>query len=138
MGIGLASATVQVLLVEDNPVNQMMTRSQLRKIGCACDVVANGIEALAALDKARYDLVLMDCMMPEMDGYEATRRIRAQERDAKSGRLPIVALTASALESELDKCRDAGMDGHLTKPCSMEDLQAAVRRWVSAVQGGAG
>lgn len=130
----MPGAPVQVLLVEDNPVNQMMTRSQLRKLGCACDVAANGIEALAALDKSRYDLVLMDCMMPEMDGYEATRRIRAREGDAKSGRLPIVALTASALESELEKCRDAGMDGHLTKPCSMEDLQAALRRWVSAAE----
>ncbi len=133
----MANAPVQVLLVEDNPVNQMMTRAQLRKIGCACDVAANGVEALAALAKGRYDLVLMDCMMPEMDGYEATRRIRAQERDAKAGRLPIVALTANALESELDKCRDAGMDDHLTKPCSIGDLQAAVRRWVSAAQGGA-
>ena len=128
----MGNAPVQVLLVEDNPVNQMMTRAQLRKIGCACDVAANGLEALAALAKGRYDLVLMDCMMPEMDGYETTRQFRAREGDVKSGRLPIVALTANALESELERCRDAGMDGHLTKPCSMEDLEAAVRRWTSA------
>ncbi len=128
----MASAPVQVLLVEDNPVNQMMTRSQLRKIGCACDVAGNGVEALAALAKGRYDLVLMDCMMPEMDGFEATRRIREREAEAGSGRLPVVALTANALDSELEKCRDAGMDGHLTKPCGIEDLRAAVQRWVSA------
>lgn len=126
----LPTPLARVLLVEDNLVNQMVAQGQLRTIGCAVDVAANGTEALTAIEKGHYDLVLMDCMMPEMDGYEATRRVRAREHETQARRLPIIALTANALNGELEKCKEAGMDDHLPKPCPVEVLEKVVRRWV--------
>jgi signal transduction histidine kinase/CheY-like chemotaxis protein len=123
------SARARVLLVEDNSVNQLVAQSMLHEIGCDCDLAGNGVEALEAAEKTRYDLVLMDCMMPEMDGYEATRRIRDRERLSGTGHLPIVALTASALASDIDRCRQAGMDDHLPKPHTLDALAAVVRRY---------
>jgi signal transduction histidine kinase/ActR/RegA family two-component response regulator len=129
-GAGAAGAArARVLLVEDNPVNQLVAQSMLNEIGCDCDLASNGVEALEAAQKARYDLVLMDCMMPEMDGYEATRRIRDRERANGKERVPIVALTASVLASDIDRCRQAGMDDHLAKPHTLEALAAVVRRY---------
>ena len=100
-------------------------------IGCRVDVVADGRQALAALAARQYDLVLMDCQMPEMDGYEATRAIRAEEAAAFSGaRACIIALTAHAMEGDRALCLAAGMDDYLTKPFKLEALQEMLARWL--------
>ncbi|MWV13686.1 response regulator [Pseudomonas sp. R-28-1W-6] len=116
-----------VLLVEDNPVNQLVAKGMLAKLGCEVAVAAHGGEALSYLEKHPVDLVLMDCNMPVMDGYEATRRIR------QSGRwpnLPIIALTANALPDERERCQAAGMNDYLAKPFRREDLTALLDNWL--------
>ncbi|MEO5881568.1 MAG: ATP-binding protein, partial [Caldimonas sp.] len=119
-----------VLLAEDDRVNQMVVMTMLEKLGCVVDVVANGDAACSAVAQKRYDLVFMDCHMPVMDGFEATRRIRDR---AASGdpRTPIVALTADALAGDRERCLDSGMDDYMTKPVSTAQLAAAVRRWAA-------
>ncbi len=117
----------RLLLAEDDPVNQMVVAEMLRLLGCAVDVVADGGAAHQAVLDGGYDLVLMDCHMPEVDGFEATRRIRAAP--AGAARTPVVALTADALDSDRRRCLDAGMDDVLTKPVSSAQLAAAVERW---------
>jgi CheY-like chemotaxis protein len=119
----------RVLLAEDNLVNQKVALAMLRKFGLEADVVANGIEALDALVGVSYDLVLMDCQMPEMDGYEATRRIRARERGSR--RIPVVAMTANAMVGDREKCLEAGMDDHIPKPVRREALHQALARWLA-------
>jgi CheY-like chemotaxis protein len=96
--------------------------------------VADGKAALAALERARYDLVLMDCQMPEMDGYEATRLLRAREREHGSHTL-VLALTANAMEGDRERCLAAGMDDHLTKPLKLSVLAATLERWASPGRG---
>jgi len=118
----------RVLLAEDNPVNQLVTTKMVEKLGYRIDVVANGAEAVEALQRIPYAAVLMDCQMPEMDGYEATTRIRALDHE-RSG-VPIIALTASALPADRKRCSDAGMDDYLSKPVKVEGLGAALGRWV--------
>ena len=116
----------RVLLVEDNPVNQLVARGLLQKLGCQVAIATNGEEALKQLEGAGFDLVLMDCNMPVMDGYQATREIR------ESGRwpdLPVVALTANALPEERERCRAAGMDDYLAKPFHRDELAAILERW---------
>lgn len=122
-----ARGRARILLVEDNPVNQLVAKGMLAKLGCQVELATQGVEALAQLEEEAFDLVLMDCNMPVMDGYEATRRIR--ERGRWPG-LPIVALTANAMPEERDRCRAAGMDDYLAKPFRREDLLAVVDRWV--------
>jgi CheY-like chemotaxis protein len=117
------SAPLRILLAEDNSVNQKVTLLLLSGLGHTADVAANGLEVLAALRRQPYDLVLMDVQMPEMDGLEATRRIR-QEWPDKSPR--IIALTASALREDQDACVAAGMDDYLSKPLALKDLRAAL------------
>jgi signal transduction histidine kinase/ActR/RegA family two-component response regulator len=118
----------RVLVAEDNPVNQMVARRLIEKTGCRVDSVANGRECLAALARERYDLVFMDCGMPEMDGFEATRRIRAGEREGQH--LPIIALTASAFPGDVEACRNAGMDDFVSKPFGTDNLAAVFDRWL--------
>ena len=112
---------LRILLTEDNPVNQRLAMSMLEKRGHSVEIARNGLEALAALEKEEFDLILMDVQMPEMDGMEATLRIR--EREKGSGkRVPVVALTAHAMKGDEERCLAAGMDGYLTKPIRPEEL----------------
>jgi signal transduction histidine kinase/ActR/RegA family two-component response regulator len=117
-----------VLLAEDDPVNQMVVQEMLRRLGCEVDVAADGEAACKALTNGGYDLVFMDLHMPVMDGYEAARRIRENER-ARGERTPIVALTADALAGDRERCLDAGMDDFMTKPVSGALLAGAIERW---------
>ncbi len=121
----------RVLLAEDNEVNRRVAVRMLERLGCAVDVAVNGREALEAIAGADYRLVLMDCQMPHLDGYEATRRVRALETGQES-RLPIVALTAHAMPGDEERCRAAGMDGYISKPIRLEDLEKTLVRWLSA------
>jgi len=114
-----------ILLTEDNPVNARLAVRTLEKEGYVVRVVSNGQEALAALDQEPFDVVLMDVQMPEMDGFEATRRIR--ERETRTGaHIPILAITAHALPSDRDRCLEAGMDGYLSKPVDSRALREAI------------
>ncbi len=128
--VSAGSARLRVLLAEDNLVNQKVALIMLKKFGLDADVVSTGLEALDALLGVSYDLVLMDCQMPEMDGYEATRRIRERERGQR--RLPVVAMTANAMVGDREKCIEAGMDDHIPKPVRMEVLHQTLSRWLPA------
>jgi signal transduction histidine kinase/CheY-like chemotaxis protein len=121
-----------VLLCEDNPVNQVIVRAMLSELGADCAVAANGREALHALEGERFDLVLMDLAMPDVDGVEATRRWRGVELQRGLRRIPIVAITGSVEAEDLAACRAAGMDGSLTKPFDLDDLRAVLRRHAHA------
>jgi PAS domain S-box-containing protein len=137
-------AGVRILLVEDNITNQQVALGILEKLGLEADAVNNGVEALKALETIPYDLVLMDVQMPVMDGIEATRRIRNVEREPPtsdlrpptSGRLPIVAMTAHAMEGDRERCLDAGMNDYLSKPIDPQALADVLRRWLRTEVGG--
>jgi PAS domain S-box-containing protein len=123
----------RALMAEDNGVNQVVARNMLRTLGCEFDIVANGQLALEAVQRGGYDIVLMDCQMPVMDGYAATRAIRAWESEqATARRVPIVALTANALVGDAEACLAAGMDDHLAKPYSRSQLGVVMSRWLPA------
>lgn len=120
----------RVLLVEDNLLNQEVAVEMFETLGHKVDLVENGREALNAVKKKKYNLVFMDCRMPVMDGYEATECIRQLEHaDGDENRVPIIALTANAMSSDVDKCIHAGMDGFISKPFSLQDLESAMNRW---------
>ena len=121
---------LHILLVEDNPVNLEVARTMLTRNGCRVSEAHNGLEAVAAATRERFDLILMDCQMPEMDGYAATVAIRHDERRHGIDRIPVVALTANALRGDRERCLGAGMDDHLSKPFRTEELIAKVERWV--------
>jgi two-component system, sensor histidine kinase and response regulator len=121
---------LQILVAEDSPVNQEIAYEQLISFGCQVDIASNGSEALAAFETSEYDLVLMDCQMPEMDGFEATRRIHDRlTANGSPRRVPIIALTAYASAQDRERCLGAGMDDCLTKPFEAEDLYRIVNRW---------
>ncbi|MDF3129652.1 ATP-binding protein [Kiritimatiellaeota bacterium B1221] len=121
---------IHLLVAEDNPVNQRVITLFLKRLGVTCDVVSNGLAALDAIAQTSYALVLMDVHMPEMDGLEATRKLR--KREGQSGtHLPVIALTADAIKGDREKCIDAGMDDYITKPLQMEQLSGVLKRFVS-------
>ena len=146
---GVARATVQddlpadrrVLLVEDHPVNQAVARRMLEKLGCRVDLAENGAQAIAAYGRTHYDVILMDGQMPEMDGYEATRRIRVLEAgavthdDGDAAHVPIIAMTAHAMTGDRERCLAAGMDDYVSKPFTRAQLWDAVRRWLPDAPG---
>jgi len=121
-----------ILLVEDNLINQQVALGILQIQGYNVTVVNNGREALDSHSQGDFDLILMDCHMPEMDGFEATREIRGRERTFTGKRVPIVALTANAMAQDREECLNAGMDDHLSKPFSMQTLQDMLDRWMPA------
>ena len=118
---------VRILVAEDNFVNQTMCRGMLKKLGYTATIVSNGLEAFEELNRTPYDLVLMDCQMPVMDGFEATSLIRKNEQKGKH--IPIIAMTANAFQSDKDKCAEAGMDGHFSKPFTQSELNNVITRW---------
>lgn len=122
------SFAARVLLAEDNVVNQKVASRMLEKLGCHVDVAGNGVEALSMFSKFQYHVVLMDCQMPEMDGYEASREIRRVETERALTRTPIVALTANAMPEDRRTCLAAGMDDFISKPVSARLLSDVVRR----------
>ena len=124
----------RVLLVEDNPVNQMVGVAMLESLGLQVVAADNGEVALARMAEITFAMVLMDCHMPVLDGYEATRRLRETERRDGLPRIPVIALTANAFKSDVARCLAAGMDAHLAKPYSAKQLRAAITPWL---QGGA-
>jgi CheY-like chemotaxis protein/HPt (histidine-containing phosphotransfer) domain-containing protein len=119
-----------ILLVEDNLINQQVALGMLQSQGYSVTVANNGSEALDAHAQDAFDLILMDCHMPEMDGFEATREIRGRERSSIGKRVPIIAVTANAMAQDREECLNAGMDDHLSKPFSMLTLQNTLDRWM--------
>jgi len=128
-------AGVEVLLVEDNTINQQVAREILESEGLVVSIAGNGQEAINALEARLFDIVLMDIQMPIMDGYEATRRIRAMGKYAD---LPIIAMTAHAMKGDREKCLDAGMNDHITKPIEMDQLFSLLNMWVPSEKTGKG
>ncbi|MEH2239330.1 MAG: response regulator [Nostoc sp.] len=126
---------LRILLTEDNLVNQKVALKQLQSLGYSADVAGNGKEALQLLEKIPYDLILMDCQMPVLDGLETTKEIhRWQESSFVSGRRPVViAMTANAMKEDKQMCLDAGMDDYLSKPVMKENLAATLEHWASVI-----
>jgi len=118
---------LRILLAEDNKINQMVAVKQLNRLGCAqVDVAVNGIEAVNARQQGCYDLILMDCQMPEMDGYQATQQIREWERSRNLPRIRIIAMTANAMQGDRELCLAAGMDDYMSKPIGSKELRIAI------------
>jgi CheY-like chemotaxis protein len=126
--VARAAFKARVLVAEDNSVNQTVATMILRKLGCETVIARNGHEAVARVDAEEFDLILMDCEMPEMDGFEAAREIR-QRGDAK-GQIPIIAATAQAMQGDRERCLAAGMNDYLSKPIRRNDLEEALARWL--------
>jgi CheY-like chemotaxis protein/HPt (histidine-containing phosphotransfer) domain-containing protein len=124
----------RILLAEDNQVNQQVAKRMLEKIGCHVDVVGNGFEVLRMLQRFPYDLIFMDCQMPEMDGYEATLKIRGLAGEFKN--IPVIAITANVMEGDRDKCIQAGMNDYVGKPVKKEALLGALDKWLFRPRSG--
>ena len=119
-----------IIIAEDDPVNQSITQQMLRKLGLHAESADNGLEVLRALERQHYDVVLMDIQMPELDGYEATRRIRALDI-AAAKTIPIIAMTANVFKEDIEKCLDAGMNGHVGKPVNFNEIIAQLHKSLS-------
>jgi signal transduction histidine kinase/CheY-like chemotaxis protein len=133
-----AERPLRVLVAEDNSVNQVVASAMLKRLGVRADLVDNGLAAVEALAQEPYDLVLMDCRMPVMDGYEACRAIRRRESEGHhngSAHVPIIAMTASAIQGDREHCLEVGMDDYLAKPVRLTDLSAVLERWLPARPG---
>ena len=126
----LRSGNMRILLAEDNFTNQQVALAILKKLGLSADAVANGIEAVNALQTIPYDLVLMDCQMPEMDGYEATTRIRDPKSRVRNHDVPIIAMTANAMQGDREKCLEAGMNDYIPKPVQPQTLAEVLNKWL--------
>ena len=124
-------SSARILLVEDHIVNQKVVLGIIKKLGLSADAVANGIEAVKILETIPYDLILMDCQMPEMDGYEATAKIRDQQSRVCNHDIPIIAMTANAMTGDREKCITAGMNDYLSKPVNPHDLAKILEKWLS-------
>ena len=130
----IAGIDAHILLAEDNPVNQAVTSHMLEQLGCRVQVVDNGREALDTFVQEYYDLMLMDCHMPEMDGFEAAAAIRRHERNQSAKRhTPIIALTADVMKGVQEQCLEHGMDDYLSKPFTLTQLQTVLRRWIKGL-----
>ncbi len=128
----LVKAHANILLVEDNLINQVLATEMLSQLAITIDISENGQEAILAIEKNQYDVILMDCQMPVMDGFEATRKIRQQEKlENKGNHLPIIALTANAMQGDEEACLSAGMDDYLSKPFTKAKLIEALNRWLT-------
>jgi CheY-like chemotaxis protein len=120
----------RILLAEDNITNQQVAVGILKKLGLRADAVANGAEALKALETLPYDLVLMDVQMPEMNGLEATRHIRDPLSTVRNHQIPIIAMTAGAMQGDREKCLESGMNDYVSKPISPKALAEALDKWL--------
>jgi signal transduction histidine kinase/ActR/RegA family two-component response regulator len=126
-----APLEAKILLVEDNPINQMVAQKMLEKLGLKSVLANNGVEAMRCLNEQTFDLVLMDCQMPEMDGFDATREIRKQDMKATNKKtLPVVAMTANVMSGDRERCLDVGMDDYIGKPVLREQLELVLRKWL--------
>jgi CheY-like chemotaxis protein len=123
--------THRILVAEDNLFNQKVAVMLLNKLGYEAEVAANGNEVIAALKTAPIDLVLMDCQMPEMDGYEATAAIRAADSPVPNRRIPIIAMTAHAMKGDREHCLACGMDDYLAKPVRERELAEMLIKWMT-------
>jgi CheY-like chemotaxis protein len=121
------SAATRVLVVEDNPMNQKVASRTLERLGCRVDIAANGLEAVDMVNRFPYDVIFMDCQMPEMDGYEATRRIR--QLPGVNAHIPIIAITANAFRGDREACLASGMDDYLTKPVGKAQFDQMLAKW---------
>ena len=121
----------RILVAEDNPTNQLVAAGMLEKLGCVVELVTNGRQAVAAVQEHSYAMIFMDCQMPLMDGYQATETIRKHERQSGTQPIPIIALTAHALQGDREKCLRVGMNDYLSKPFEERQLQATLRQWLS-------
>jgi CheY-like chemotaxis protein len=120
-----------VLLVDDSVINRMVIKSMFKETGIEVVMAVNGLDALHHLQKQPFDLVLMDCQMPEMDGYETSRAIRSNTVPVLDSKIPIIALTASNCKHDRDKCLEAGMDDYVEKPIHCEKLELTLNRWLA-------
>jgi CheY-like chemotaxis protein len=124
----VTALNLRVLVAEDNPVNARVTTRMLEKLGCTVQLAENGVRALELIEAHRVDVVLMDVQMPDLDGLDATRTIRRRETEQNVARHPIIALTANAMAGDAERCLEAGMDGYLAKPITLELLERELRR----------
>ncbi len=122
----------KILLVEDNPINQMVAQKMLEKVGLKPKLANNGVEAVQLLNEQTFDLVLMDCQMPEMDGFDATREIRKLAIKATDQNLiPVVAMTANVMSGDRERCLEVGMDDYIGKPVQRDQLESVLRKWLA-------